>query len=81
VMYSDLSEVQFLDGSHGGIVKVVELVAELNEIKSKVNSLISYINAHTHASNGTPPTPYGGGTLSDTTREDIENENVTHGDV
>ncbi len=82
VMYSALDSIQFLDGSFGGLVKVVDLVTKLNNLENKVNSLITYINSHTHASNGTPPSPsFVGGSLTPTVRNDIENTKVTHGNV
>jgi hypothetical protein len=82
VMYSAIDEIKFLDGSFGGLVKVIDLVSKMNAIENKVNSLITYINAHTHASNGTPPTPlFSGGSLTNTVRADIESDKITHGTV
>jgi hypothetical protein len=79
LMYSEVDEVLFFDGSNGGIPKVEPLVSKLNAIENKVNSLISYINGHSHASHGTPPAPlFSGGNLTTTEREDLENEKVKH---
>lgn len=82
VMYSRLSAIKFLDGSFGGVVKVADLVSKLNAIENKVNSVISFLNSHTHASNGVVAAPpFSGGNLSTTNRGDIENDKVTHGTV
>lgn len=82
IMYSALDEIKFLDGSYGGLVKVEDLVTKLNNLENKVNDLITFINTHSHASNGASPSPiYLGGTLTTTVRANIENTKVTHGNV
>jgi len=79
---SDLDSIQFLDGSYGGLIKIQELVDKLNTVEDKVNDLITYINTHVHPSTGTPPSPlYAGGSLTNTTVNDIENDLITHGTV
>jgi len=81
-MASDLDSIQFLDGSYGGLIKIQELVDKLNTVEDKVNDLITYINTHVHPSTGTPPSPlYAGGSLTNTTVNDIENDLITHGTV
>jgi hypothetical protein len=82
IMYSAADEIKLLDGSFGGLVKVAALTDKMNAIESKVNDVISFINTHSHASNGAPPSPtFTGGTLTETQRSDIENDKVTHGDI
>lgn len=82
VMFSDLDEIQLLDGSFGGLVKAGTLTTKLNNLEAKVNDLISFINTHTHASDGTPPAPtYSGGTLTETTQNEIQSDKITHGTV
>lgn len=81
----------FNDGGNDGIVKVKELVEQLNAIEDKYNSLIAKFNAHTHTvaalpSVGTPPpviptlvpvVPITG-TLIKTTTSKIKNEKIKH---
>lgn len=74
LMYSGLSEVKFLDGSFGGVVKVTELVQKLNNLENKVNALITWgLTVSPAFSPGTLLTP--------TVNEDIENIKVKHGTV
>lgn len=75
--------IQINQGTHGGLVKVVELVQKVNNLESKVNAIISSYNAHVHpdpvsGTTGTPTIPITG-PLTLTTRADVENPNVTHG--
>lgn len=72
----DSNGVVFNDGSLGGMVKVESIVQRLNLIESKVNSIITAYNAHTHPSNGSPTASIIAGTLSSTSRGDIENEKI-----
>jgi hypothetical protein len=90
VQYSDIEKVflaadlvQFNDGALGGLVKVIDLTTKLNNLENKVNSIISIFNAHLHTSGGagsptTPPTSSVSGTLSLTSRGDIEDTIITH---
>lgn len=85
VQISD-GEIQFNDGSMGGLVKVIELVQKLNNLENLVNDLIAKYNAHTHIltlSTGTgtaaPTTTTEPQTLTPTQRSDIENNNITQG--
>lgn len=90
-MYSEIASVyldstgiiQINQGTNGGLVKVVELVQKVNILENKVNSIIASYNAHVHpdpvsGATGTPTVPITG-TLTLTTRADVENPNVTHG--
>lgn len=83
----------FNGGNNDGLVKVNELVDQLNKIEDKVNDLISKFNNHTHAITAVPTTcPAGAGTatgttsttgtpepttLTNTTKTDIENPDIT----
>jgi len=79
-MYSSLDAIQFLDGSFGGLIKIDDLVTQLNAVENKVNDLITYINTHVHPTPGAIPSPlFVGGSLTPTTNNDIENEDITHG--
>lgn len=87
-MFSQVDSIQLLDGSFGGLIKISDLVGQLNSIENKVNDVISALKTHTHTGVST-----GGGTsgpstaftsitdLSGTTVEDIENDKITHGDI
>lgn len=85
IQCSDVDEIWFKGFENGGLVKVVELTDKLNAIENKVNSIISTFNSHVHtsATAGSPTTPTTSpisGTLTPTQRNDIENQNVKHGD-
>ena len=87
VMFSELESIKFLDGSYGGLVKIIDLVTKINNLEDKVNTIISTFNSHVHTgvttgggSSGTTPTTVSG-TLTQTVRGDIENTEVTHGTV
>lgn len=77
--------LQMHDGSFGGLIRITDLVAKLNNLENKFNDLTAKYNLHTHAGvsvgSGTtaPPIPIEAGTLTPTTREDLENTEVTHG--
>lgn len=76
---SEVDKVVFYGGSNDGLVKIGPLVDQLNAIESKVNSLIDYINDHSHPGNGSPPTPgYTGGELEQTNKEQLEDTKVLH---
>lgn len=81
---SKQTEWIFNDGSNDGLAKIIELTSKLNDIENKVNSLITFINTHLHTtvapgSPTTPPVPsFTGGSLTLTSKSDIENENVKH---
>jgi hypothetical protein len=80
LMYSGLQSIQMLDGTFGGVVKVEDLTSQMNKIEDKVNDLIDWLATHSHPGNGAAPTtPFAGGTLDSTTRNQLENTEVTHG--
>lgn len=81
-VYVSKDLTQFNDGSLGGLVKVVELTQKLNNLESKVNSLITAFNSHVHTgvttgagASGTTLTTVTG-TLTPTQRADIENTKI-----
>lgn len=93
-LFSDVEKVVLLGGEHGGLVRIADLVDRLNKIEEKVNDLIGKFNDHVQAYNththpvtavGSPTGPTTAtaqtesGTLTLTKREDMENEQVTHG--
>jgi hypothetical protein len=86
LMYSDIDSVQFMDGSLGGMVKVIDLVTKLNNLENLVNDLVSKFNSHVHiltltSGTGTAaPTAAPEATvLTPTVRGDIENTLITQG--
>ena len=93
IKYSDIQTIyysgnlwQFGDGTFGGMVKLLDpsnpnsgVLARLNNLENLINSLISLYNTHTHASNGTPTTNLETSTAAVTTRAELENTEVTHG--
>lgn len=74
-------EITLNDGNLGGLVKVADIVAKLNNLENKVNSIISNYNSHLHSNGnggsptGTPLAPITG-TLNPTQQADIENLKV-----
>jgi hypothetical protein len=84
VMYSAIDEIQLLDGSFGGLVKVSELVDKVNALEDQVNDLLTALQGVTIplAPSGSYPfaplftsfTP-----LTPTTVSDLENDKITHG--
>ena len=82
VLWSELDSITLLDGSYDGLVKSPALTTKLNNLENKVNDLITFINTHSHASNGSPPSPpFTGGDLTLTNQSEIENPLITHGTV
>lgn len=79
IAFSQVEKVIFFEGSNDGLTKINPLVQKLNALENKVNDLITFINSHSHAGNGAPPTPtYAGGTLTATEKEDLEDTKVLH---
>ena len=86
IMYSTVQSVQYGDGTFGGMVKLVDasdvnagLLARINKIETLLSDLIVKYNVHTHASSGAPPVPLETGTVTITTRAELENINITQG--
>lgn len=75
-------KTKFNDGNLGGLVKVNDILTKLNNLENKVNTIISTFNSHTHlgvttgaGTSGTSPTPITG-TLTPTTKSEIENDKI-----
>lgn len=82
LMYSDVDKVQFMDGSFGGMVKVIDLVTQLNNVQNLLNQFITIYNTHTHAVSGAAtavPNQVETSTVTPTVRSDIENTLITQG--
>lgn len=73
VLYSDIEEIVFLDGSYGGLTRVADLVTKLNNLENKVNEIIVW--------GGTVSPPLATPALTPTLQADIENTLITHGTV
>lgn len=84
-MVSEVDYVYLNGNTYGGLVKVEDLVTKINNLETKVNTLISTLTSVTIplAPSGTYPfapifsaiTP-----LTPTTKTEIENDKVQHGD-
>ena len=76
-MHSSLDSIQLLDGSHGGLIKISELVDKLNVLEQRMTS-------HQHLTGATAgaQTSYdiiSNPDITETTRTDLENTDITHG--
>lgn len=86
-MYGKLESIQLMDGAHGGMVKVTELVGRLNSLENDINNLKSILTSWAPvagdggASLKALLTSYNSATLAVTVNGDIENETVTHGNA
>lgn len=69
----------FNSGSFGGLIKINDLVAKLNNVENLLNSLIVKYNAHVHTANNTPTLSIETGSITPTTVIEIENPTVVHG--
>jgi len=84
-LVSKVSEVHLNGKNFDGLVKINDLVEKLNNLKNKVNTIISIYNAHTHVASslGTPtttPVAPVTGTLTPTIKADLENITILQGD-
>jgi hypothetical protein len=73
------NSIEFNNGEFGGLVKVEELTAKINDLENLVNSLVTKYNTHVHASNGVPTVTIETGVLIPTQQTEIENISITHG--
>jgi len=76
-MHSSLDSIQLLDGSHGGLIKISELVDKLNVLEQRMTS-----HQHLTGASAGAPTSYDVATnpdITETTRTDLENTDITHG--
>lgn len=82
VLYSAIESIKLRGDQFGGLIKIEELVDKINTIEDKVNDIINAYNAHTHPETGSTTSPTTSlivGTITNTTVNDLENENVQHG--
>lgn len=69
------------EGNNKGMVKLPELVQQVNKLENKVNEILSWTATHTHPvpSLGTSGVALGvSGALTLTQENDLENKDVTH---
>ncbi|MES2382599.1 MAG: hypothetical protein V4538_16240 [Bacteroidota bacterium] len=90
-MFSDISKIIFMDGSLGGMVKVIPLVTKLNVLEAHVNAIKGVVSAIIAAGTSSPGTPVTNATLAayfsafnvtaiiPTERDDIENTLIQQG--
>lgn len=81
-MVSEVDNIYLAGDSNGGLVKVFDLVAKLNNIENLLNGFITIYNTHTHAVSGAAtlvPNLLETNTVTPTVRADIENTKVLHG--
>lgn len=85
MLYSGVSNMQMLDGSFGGLVKVIELTIKINNLENLVNNILNVLKSTSIplAPSGTYPFAPLYTALSDITpltqRNDIENNLILHG--
>lgn len=86
-LYSEIKNVHlnftekviFNDGNNGAMVKIGDLVTQLNDIENKVNDIIAVYNGHTHVETGASTNPTLSlvtGFLPLTTVTDIDNPEI-----
>ena len=67
----------------GGLIKIEQLVGQLNALEQKVNSILNTLKTHVHPTPSGPSSPSTDFVsiqpLPESQREDLENENVQHG--
>lgn len=69
------------DGNNKGMVKLPELIEQVNKLENKVNEILTWTSIHTHPvpSLGTSGVAVGVmGTLTLTTENDLENKDIKH---
>ena len=82
----------FTSKSYGGLVKIVDpnnpnvgLLAKINQLEQKYNSLLNLLNSHQHLSavvgnpTGSPIVPFTDSINPVTSQDDLENKLITHG--
>lgn len=87
---SEVDDIKWRGGGHGGLVIVGELVNKINRLEDRVNSLISRHNSHIHTTTATIGSGPTVGVIAPTTNQetsitpntqvsDLENDKITHG--
>ena len=85
IMCSDVDSISFKGSELGGLVKVIDLVSQLNTIQKGINDLKNIFTSWTPVPNDgglalkTLLTTWANNLLNLTQRTDIENPNVSHG--
>ncbi len=77
MMFSDVDAIQFMDGTFGGLVKIIDLTTKLNNLKTEVQAELVKIQTAITALGGA----YVPGTLSAFSKADYENTLVKHGNI
>ena len=82
-MYSDVDSIQLLDGSHGGLIKISELVDKLNVLEQRMTAhehlYIPYPGGVAGSPVPTTTDPSSNPDITETTVADLENPDITHG--
>jgi hypothetical protein len=84
-MFSQVDEIDMLDASNGGLIRVADMITKMNNLENKLNDVITAYNSHAHTGVTTGPGTSGPtpttitGSLTPTVRGDIENVKVKHG--
>ena len=77
----DTDLVQFNGGSNEGIVNINDLTSKLNSLITEINALKTFINTHIHVAGGRPttiPTPVFAGNFSNFNKTDYEDDKIIH---
>lgn len=84
-MFSDIEKVVFMDGTYGGMAKIIELTAKLNTMENDLNAIKAAFTAWVVVPNDggaalkAAAATWSGQTLTPTVRADIENVLIKHG--
>lgn len=97
LMFSDVESIQFMDGTYGGLITLLDpanankgILKKINNLETLLNALIVKYNTHIHPAvdsvtaapvTVTPTATQETGTITPTVRADIENTLVTQGKV
>jgi len=85
---SDITNAQFMDGTFGGMVKVIQLTQKVNALENLINDLVVKFNAHTHitacgagAGSAAPTLTPATTVIVPTQQSEIENILGNHGNI
>ena len=93
LMFSDIDSMQFMDGTYGGMIQLLDpnnaakgILKKINNLENLLNDLITKYNSHTHVVAAAPgtsavPIPLETGVITPTVRGDIENPLITQGGI